>query len=154
MPERRRTGTHARDVAAASPLDSLDPPRNFTIATEERVRALAIGVPAYAARKKRIEDLLEHFVGAFVAVAEAPSPGFLTDAERDAALLEAARTFDLVAVNRLIDAHNRYYPIEANLPIEYVTGVFLLRDEPWAPEASVTPASLVVAALARVAAQP
>jgi hypothetical protein len=114
-------------------LASIDPPRNFSISTEERVRALAVGVPAYAARKRRIEARA------------------LPERECELALLTEARTFDLAAVNRLIEVHNRYYPIEADLPIDPLTGVFLMREEPWQPEPSLSAEGLVASALARVA---
>jgi hypothetical protein len=138
----------AAPKAPSSALDSLDPPRNFTIATEDRVRALAVGVPAYAARKKRIEDAEEAFTRELVARHEAHAHRLPTRGEREAALLTEARTFDLAPVNRLIEAHNKYYPIEADLPIDPITGIFLLREEPWLPEPPLTAERLVAAALA------
>jgi hypothetical protein len=132
-------------------LASIDPPRNFSISTEERVRALAVGVPAYAARKRRIEDAYEGFVHTLVALHDALEARTLPERECELALLTEARTFDLAAVNRLIEVHNRYYPIEADLPIDPLTGVFLMREEPWQPEPSLSAEGLVASALARVA---
>ncbi len=40
-------------------LETAAPAHNFTIATEERVRAIANGPPAYVRRKRAIEDLEE-----------------------------------------------------------------------------------------------
>ena len=130
----------------SSALDSIDPPRNFTLETEDRVRALAVGVPAYAARKKRIEDTEEAFVRALVKLHDELAERSLPRAERLAAMEAEARTFDLAPVNRLIDTHNRYYPIEANLAIDYVTGIFLLRGEPWLEEPRLSAERLVAAA--------
>jgi hypothetical protein len=132
-----------------SPLESLDPPRNFTIATEERVRALAVGVPAYAARKKRIEDAEEQFLRALVTRDHELAAQGASPEAREASLLTEAKRFDLAAVNRLVESHNRYYPIEANLPIDPKTGIYLLREVPWQPEEPLTAERLVRAALTR-----
>lgn len=122
---------------------SIDPPRNFTIATEDRVRALAVGVPAYAERKRRIEDMERRFVAKLLAVhATATKRG--DDAE--AALDRAAAAFDLTRMNALVAAHNRYYPIEANLPIDPESGGPLLRGAPFRPEEPFTGARLAEAA--------
>ena len=42
-------------------------------------------------------------------------------------------TEDLARLNDLIGRHNRYYPIEANLPIDVRTGRLLDRGAPWRP---------------------
>jgi len=39
------------------PIDTVAPPRNFTLLLEERLRAYAQGVPGYMRRRRRIEDL-------------------------------------------------------------------------------------------------
>jgi hypothetical protein len=105
--------------------DSIDPPRNFSLSLEERVRALA-GPPAYIRRKRAIEDLEETLVVSVRAHLAAGLRG-------DAIATRTAR--DLTRVNELIDAHNRYYPIEANLPYHPRTGQLLERvgGRPWAP---------------------
>jgi hypothetical protein len=40
-------------------IGTAAPPRNFTITIEQRMVALVAGVPAYIARKRRIEDIEE-----------------------------------------------------------------------------------------------
>src|SRR5688572_31393541 len=47
-------------------FNSADPPRNFALPMEERVRALTVGAPAYALRKRRIEDLEEKMTATLV----------------------------------------------------------------------------------------
>ncbi len=88
------------------------PPRNFTLTTEERIRALVAGPPAWSLRKRRIEDLEQELARE----ARAPTAHF----ERKLALL-----------NELIDKHNRFYPIEANLPFDLKTGRLLEGGKPW-----------------------
>ena len=87
------------------------PARNFTITTAERVNAVVTGVPAWARRLKRIEDL-----SAEIASSDKP--------QRD---LEKK----VVELHALIDAHNAYYPIEANLPIDPRSGRMMDRGKPW-----------------------
>lgn len=86
------------------------PQRNFTMTTAERVNAIVTGVPAWARRLKRIEDLSEE----------------IATSERPQHELEQK----LVVLHELIDAHNKYYPIEANLPLD-PTGRMMDRGKPW-----------------------
>lgn len=113
------------------------------------MRALAVGVPAYAARKKRIEDAEEEFLRTLVARDHELAAKGASREAREASLLTEAKRFDLAAVNRLVESHNRYYPIEANLPIDPKTGIYLLREVPWQPDEPLTAERLVRAALTR-----
>lgn len=138
------------DPRPAGALDSADPPRNFTLSIEERTRALVIGVPAYALRKRKIEDAEARFVRELVELRDKLRDKdvgrALAPADVSQALLAHAETFDLGPVNKLIATHNRYYPIEANLPIDPATGGYLLYGRLWAPEAPWTAARLVARA--------
>lgn len=121
-------------------ISTADPPRNFTLTSEERIRALTIGPPAWALRKRHIEDLEAKHVKTLVdlhhvLVAKALARGEPADREGIArAIEEKARALDLRKMNALVDAHNRYYPIEANLPIDPKTGGSLVHGRPWRPE--------------------
>ena len=119
---------------------SIDPPRNFTIALEDRVRALA-GPPAYMRRKRAIEDLEEKLVNNTLA---------LLRAGRAPDEIEARTRRDLARRNDLVDRHNRYYPAEANLPIHPRTGRLLERGAPWKPLEGWTVETLVERAKERV----
>ena len=79
--------------------------------TAERVNAVITGVPAWARRLKRIEDLSEE-----IATSDRPEH----ELEKKLAVLHG-----------LVDAHNAYYPIEANLPFDGLTGRLLDRGQPW-----------------------
>ena len=111
---------------------------NFKLTVDERLRAYAQGVPGHIRRRRRIEDLEARLV-AELAAAELPAE----------TLAGARATADLALLNELIARHNRYYPIEANLPIEVRTGRLLERGAPWRPLPAVTGCEL----LARAAAQ-
>jgi hypothetical protein len=117
--------------------DTAAPPRNFTLSIEERLRAYAAGPPGYLLRRRRIEDLearlLDKIAAAAAPVEAASSPEV---------------TAELALLNDLIARHNRYYPIEANLPIDVRSRRLLDRGAPWRPLPSITQAEL----LARVAA--
>jgi hypothetical protein len=89
---------------------------------------MTIGAPAYATRKKSIEDREELVMKA---------------------MLDRAATFDLARLNTLIATHNRYYPIEANLSTDMRTGEYLVYGRPWLPtERFVAQAKAVIAARA------
>jgi len=142
-----------------SALVSADPIRNFTLSTEERIRALTIGAPAYALRKKHIEDLEEGFVATLVKthdafVAKAASAGRPVDAAAlHALLVDKSRSLDLKKLNDLVTSHNRYYPIEANLANDPQTGGYLVHGRRWQPEAPFTAERLLASARAVLAAR-
>ena len=115
--------------------DTVSPPRNFTLSIDERLRAYAQGVPGYIRRRRRMEDLEARLVGT-IAGAETPAEA------------AASREFtaDLALLNELVDRHNRYYPIEANLPYDLRSGRIMERGAPWRPLPSVTAADLLARA--------
>ncbi len=118
----------------ATAQDSAVLTTNFTIPTEERMRALVSGPPAYMRRRREIEDLEAAIRGAVRAVEEGRA--------RDSDLSRLRIERQLVRLNTLIDQHNRYYPGEANLPMDPTTGALLENGEPWSPLPHVTLASL------------
>jgi len=120
------------------PGDKGAPLGNFKLGVDERLRAYAQGVPGHLRRRRRIEDLESRLVERLAAAA---APGELLDAEERAA--------ELTLLNDLIGQHNRYYPIEANLPIEVRTGRLLERGVPWRPLPPVSAEELLARAAAR-----
>ena len=121
--------------ARAQPIDTVAPPRNFTLSLEERLRAYAQGVPGYMRRRRRIEDLEAKLIEKLAA---APAPA------ETAATAEVVA--DLALLNDLIDRHNRYYPIEAQLAVDVRTRRLVERGAPWRPLPSVTAADLLARA--------
>jgi len=121
----------------ARPIETVVPARNFTLTVEDRVRAYTQGVPGYIRRRRRIEELEARLMAA-VRTADDPAR----------AVAAKAVVADLAALNDLIGRHNRYYPIEANLPIEVRTGRLLDRGVPWRPLAPVTADDLLARAAA------
>ena len=119
-------------------IDTVSPPRNFTLSIEERLRAYAQGAPGHIRRRRRIEDL------------EARLIQRLADARSPAEVASSAEvTADLALLNDLIAKHNRYYPIEANLPIDVQTRRLIERGgAPWRPLPAVTAADLLARAAA------
>jgi hypothetical protein len=116
----------------SQPVDTAAPPRNFTLSLEQRLQAYAQGVPSHLRRRRRIEDLEERLLGK-LAAAEAPAE---TAASADF-------TAELAQLNDLIERHNRYYPIEARLPIDVRSKRLFERGAPWRPLPSVTAADLL-----------
>ncbi len=92
------------------------------VTVDDRVRAYTQGVPSYIRRRRRIEDLQARLV-----------EGLRAADDPTAALGATSTAADLTLLNDLIARHNRYYPIEANLPIDVRTGRLLERGLPWRP---------------------
>jgi hypothetical protein len=115
----------------APPADTAVPARNFTVSSEERLRAIVGGPPAYVRRKRAIEDLERMVVRTLAErCAEASARGIdpRTHARTSAPARAVERLQDLVA------RHNHWYPIEADLPMHPRTGETLDRTgEPWRP---------------------
>lgn len=103
------------------------PQRNFTISVEQRIAAMLSGPPAFAVRLRRIEDLESLMISTLIkegAVNGATIP------------VSVARRME--ELNQLIGDHNRYYPMERNLPVEVYSGQLLDMGEPWKPLPTVT----------------
>jgi hypothetical protein len=108
--------------------------RNFTLTLAERVRGQG-GAPAHLRRKREIEDRLDAMLKT---LREVRARG-----ANHRELERAAARLDLERLNDLIDRHNRYYPIEANLPIDPKSGGSLDGDRPFTKLPPVTPSLLV-----------
>ncbi len=119
-------------------MNSADPIRNFSLTVDERIRALTVGVPAWAARKRKIEDDEERLVRDLVELHDELVAKSTSADELDLALLAAANALDLTKLNELVRTHNRYYPVEANLPMDRATGGYLVYGRLWTPEEPYT----------------
>jgi hypothetical protein len=102
-------------------------------------------------RLRAIEDLEESLVSSLVDLClEAWAAG---EEERAYVGPRAARqlTPALERLAELVDKHNRYYPIEANLGVSPRTGELVGKDgEPWRPLAAPSLDDLISRALARL----
>jgi hypothetical protein len=138
---------------ATDAIGTAAPTCNFTVTTEARTRAAIAGPPAYMLRKRRIEDMEEALIARLTKLAGlAGASGGAHHGDDDAAraaLARAARRLDLAPINSLIEKHNRYYPCEANLPMDPKTGALLDRGRPWTPLPPVTLQGLVERAMNR-----
>lgn len=126
-------------------MNSADPARNFTLTVDERIRALTIGVPAWAARKRKMEDDEVRFVGELVALHDKLTAKNRSRKHVDDAVAVAASEINLTKVNELVRAHNRFYPIEANLPMN-LEGQYLVYGRVWKPEPPFTTERLLAKA--------
>jgi hypothetical protein len=93
------------------------------IPLHDRVRALAVGgAPAWSRRLKRIHDLTIAATATLQADWHALARKVRGDRARFAAAwLQHANGFDFGQINELVDRHNRYFPAEANLPMDVKT---------------------------------
>jgi hypothetical protein len=93
------------------------------ISLQDRVRALAVGgAPAWSRRLKKLHDLT------LAATAELQADWHLLakkargDRGRfEAAWRQHAERYDFQKINDLVERHNRYFPAEANLPVDVKT---------------------------------
>jgi hypothetical protein len=116
-----------RREARKGSADTAAPARNFTITSEARIAALISGPPPFAVRQKRIEEIEEEVVAA------------LCECERrGSSSIPIAVARRIEEANSLIRDHNRFYPVERNLPIDPATGGLLEMGEPWRPRAALT----------------
>jgi hypothetical protein len=98
--------------------DLVGPAQNFTVSLAEKVRGKG-GLPEHIYRLGVIERLTLRY---------------LTELRQAADPQKHAATLHLERLNELIAKHNRYYPIEANLPIDPSTGGSI----DWRPMAPIT----------------
>lgn len=131
-----------RNAPAPTALDTADPVRNFKLTVDERIRALTIGVPSWSLRKRKIEDDEKRFVDELIELYDALVAQRKPAEQIERALIAAARAIDLTKVNDLVTKHNRYYPIEANLPMN-AQGEYLIYGRVWQPETPFSAERLV-----------
>jgi hypothetical protein len=93
------------------------------ISLPERVRALAIGgAPAWSRRLKRIHDLTLAATAQLQGEWHRTAAQARGDRQRFAeAWQQHAVSYDFAQINDLVDRHNRYFPAEANLPMDIKT---------------------------------
>jgi hypothetical protein len=115
--------------------------------TLEQRLAAAAGPPAYMRRKRRIEDMEAAFLRELREVYGQALAELHDAAAASQLLAHHARTLGIARLNDLIDRHNRYYPVEANLRIDVRTCTVMDGDEPWRPLPFVTAEQLVARAI-------
>lgn len=127
---------------AGKPLTVASTP--FTISLEATVAGM-MGPPAWAKRLKRIHDLTEALHGSLT---EAWRDHMRRFARKPAEFAARWRTFvtgtDLLPLNQAIRDHNEYYPIEARIPINRITGRYELPSGMEHPKRLVTVADLLL----------
>jgi hypothetical protein len=92
-------------------------PRNFTLTSDDRVRAMVAGPPFYMRRRRKIEDLEQTILDDLASLERVPP--------EEVELILARTSKRVAALDRLVCDHNRCYPIEANLPMDPKTSVLL-----------------------------
>jgi hypothetical protein len=124
--ERRLIADLRESGRLGTPLGLTSTP--FKVDPEAIADAIVTGPRRYMVRRRRIEDGID----ALLAEARAT---WLALARRHAdptrfvwAWRTWVRRLDTSTLNRLIDAHNRYFPIEANLPMDLRTGDYATFD--------------------------
>ena len=129
---------HQGESMSGKRLDLALLPVCFKTSLESRLRA-AVGIPAYMRRKRRIEDLqdeVRRILDQTYQQALVDNGGDEVAARES--MMQRAQSMDLQLLNDLIERHNKYYPIEANLPTDVQTGRLMVGGRPWEPMALIT----------------
>ena len=116
-------------AAVGSPLRGQPLPRRPRLerTTLERYLRAAGGPLFYMRRLRQIEDATRGHEEA-LGQRHAELAATLPPAELAAAWRTEEATWDFADVNRLIDQHNRWYPVEAQLPMDPRSGDYALVD--------------------------
>jgi len=125
--ERRLLADLETSGRLGTPIEPLAMP--FTVAPEEISRAIVSGPPRYATRRRRIEATLDRLLLSARHVWRGLADQHRGRPDRFASAWQAwLNDLDLTDLNRLIDANNRYYPIEARLRADIRTGAYITFD--------------------------
>jgi hypothetical protein len=118
-PRRRRELAALREDLVEHPLHGRPVRRRYRNFTPDAGSYLAsLGGPLpYMARLRELEALVTRHEAALAERYTTTEP---------AAWLKVAAGWDFSEVNELIDRHNRWYPMEARLPMDPRTGDFVL----------------------------
>lgn len=125
--EQREADLRAADLDE-SPVSGKPLPRrmrNFSPSLEGYARSV-VGPPAYAQRLRQIEDEVEAHLERLRVAREELRREVRDPRERGRRWRELAGRWNFHAVNDLIEKHNRWYPVEARLPMNPRTGDFVL----------------------------
>jgi len=128
-PRRRAEREEVEHAAAGSPLHGRPLPQRVRLerASLERYLRAAGGPLLYMRRLRQIEEATRRHEEALAErraeLAATTRPGDL-----DAAWRAEAHAWDFAEINRLIEQHNRWYPVEAQLPMDPRTGDYALID--------------------------
>jgi hypothetical protein len=125
--ERREAELLAADLKE-SPVAGRPLPRrlrNFSPSVEGYALSVG-GPPAYAQRLRRIEDEIDDHLQRLGAAQDELFREVGDRQERARRWRELAERWSFHAVNELIERHNRWYPVEARLPMNPRTGDFVL----------------------------
>ncbi len=116
----------------------------FTVSADQVANAIITGPRRYMIRLRRIELGVERLLAAArtawldLAEEHRGSPA------RFARAWQAwVRSVDVANLNALIEVHNEWYPVEANLPMDVRTGNYITRDGRDYREEVITPAWLL-----------
>lgn len=105
----------------------------FRLTEAERTRG-QLGPPAWSIRLRRMEEWHRRLEAGLRLAAAELAVRELGEAALERQWQEELGRVDLERVNTLIDHHNRYYPVEANLPTDPRTGRLMRGAEPFERE--------------------
>jgi hypothetical protein len=119
------------------------PQVNFTIPLEKKIQTLS-GPPYYMLRSRQIERLMDQLMEELSAEYSKMLAKFAGRREVFAGKWKKLiENWPLDKLNNLIEKHNMYYPIEANLRMNPRSSDFLFGSAVWKPREKITVESLL-----------
>ena len=115
--------------------------KNFTIPLEQRIRSY-LDAPEFALRARKIEDAIEELMEALALEYADMIKVLQKNPEIFAQKWTVIDSLELNELNGLIEKHNRYYPMEANLNMD-VSGHYLLGSKIWKGKEKITKDALL-----------
>jgi hypothetical protein len=128
MPVERREAAALEEDLRSIPLRGRPLPlrlRNFRSSPDAYLAGVA-GPRPYMLRLRAIEAEVARQEAALAEAWQALSEDCVVADEFSARWRVVARTWSFGSVNDLIDRHNRWYPIEARLPLDRRSGTYVL----------------------------
>lgn len=118
------------------PLDFL--PVNFTLSARDRVKAMG-GAPAFAVRARRWEDALRAFWSRAERAWERARRESADEADFGRRWAAEVAGLDVRSLRDEAEAFNRYFPVEADLPMDPVSGDYTRYGERFTRAVPPTP---------------
>lgn len=145
----------AKDQRVGKKLDSHEFPenlkgkplkirqKNFTVPLAKQVQSYH-GAPEYALRARKIEDAIEELMKELSLEYFNMLNEFSNKPEVFAQKWEGLiDSLELNELNSLIEKHNKYYPVEANLHIDRSSGNYLIGATIWKEKEKITKDKLI-----------
>ncbi len=118
--------------------------RNFSVSADKEIQSYISRAPEFAIRARRIEDAIERLYSNLENQYNKLNAEYGIDSivfkEKWTDIID---NVELDEINELIDKHNKYYPIEAGLPLDPMSGQYMFGAIPWKGKEKITKVEII-----------